>query len=144
MWPSSTPPLDRELYQSQKAIEHGKMALKEDGILILVMACVHGVGNEEFQKLLLRTGDPAKVRELLYGPYALGHHRLIRNLKFLQQGGRIWGVTQLNPAFLAQTFITPRSSLEEALEAALMIKGKKARIHVLLDAGHVVPREIIS
>jgi nickel-dependent lactate racemase len=134
------PPLDRDLYQSQKPIEHAKMALKEDGIIILLMACPQGAGNEEFQRLMLETGDPEKVRHLLYGPYRLGHHRLIRNVRFLQQGGRVFGVTQLDPAFLSRTFIRPMAGLQEALDTALEIKGKKALVHVLMDAGHFIPK----
>jgi len=34
--------MDLDLYQSQKPIEHGKLALKEDGILILVMPASRG------------------------------------------------------------------------------------------------------
>ena len=136
------PPLDLDLYQSQKPIEHGKMALKEDGILILVMPCLQGVGSPEFQELMLQTGDPARARALLYQPYRLGHHRITRNLKFLQQGGQIWGITDLNPAFLIQTYIRPRPSLQQAVEAALEQKGPKARINVLMNASLCVPKQI--
>ncbi|MFH0787782.1 MAG: nickel-dependent lactate racemase [Pseudomonadota bacterium] len=135
------PPLDIDLYQSQKPIEHGKMALKEDGILILVMKCPHGPGPLEFQKLMLQTGDPARARMLLYQPYRLGFHRITRNLTFLQQGGQIWGITDLDPKFLSQTYIQPLPSLQEALDLALAQKGPTARVHVLLNAGLCVPRQ---
>jgi lactate racemase len=135
------PPLDLDLYQSQKPIEHGKMALKEDGILILVMPCPQGVGSREFQELMLQTGDPSRARSLLYQPYRLGHHRITRNLKFLEQGGQIWGITDLNPVFLTQTFIRPRPTLQQALEAALEQKGPQARVHVLMNASLCVPKK---
>jgi lactate racemase len=136
------PPLDLDLYQSQKPIEHGKMALKDGGILILVMPCPQGAGSQEFQELMLQTGDPAKARALLYQPYRLGHHRITRNLRFLEQGGQIWAITDLNPAFLIQTYIRPRPSLQQALEAALEQKGPRAKINVLLDASLCVPKRM--
>lgn len=135
------PPLDIDLYQSQKPIEHGKMALKEDGILILVMQCPQGPGSLEFQKLMVQTGDPEKARLLIYQPYLLGHHRLTRNLKFLEQGGRIWGITDLDPSFLSRTFISPMPSLQEAVDQALDLKGKGAKINILLNASLCVPRQ---
>ena len=135
------PPLDIDLYQSQKPIEHGKMALKEDGILILVMPCPQGPGSPEFQKLILQSGDPEKAKFLLYQPYGLGHHRIIRNLKFLEEGGQVWGITDLDPAFLSQTFIQPKPSLQEAVDMALARKGRAAKIHVLLNAGLCVPKQ---
>jgi nickel-dependent lactate racemase len=135
------PPLDIDLYQSQKPIEHGKMALKEDGILILVMPCPQGAGSPEFQRLMLQSGDPEKTRLLLYQPYSLGHHRIIRNLKFLEEGGQVWGITGLDPHFLSQTFIRPLPSLQEAVNMALVRKGRGAKVHILLNAGLCVPRQ---
>ncbi|MHB8842859.1 MAG: nickel-dependent lactate racemase family protein [Candidatus Aquicultor sp.] len=135
------PPLDIDLYQSQKAIEHGKMALKEDGILILVMPCPQGPGPVDFQDLMLQTRNPEKARALLDQPYRLGHHRITRNLRFLEQGGEVWGLTDLNPLFLLQTFIRPVPSLQKALDMALAQKGKKAKVSVLLNASLCVPRQ---
>jgi nickel-dependent lactate racemase len=135
------PPLDIDLYQSQKPIEHGKMALKEDGILILVMPCRQGPGSPDFQQLILQSGDPERVRFLLYQPYTLGQHRLIRNLKFLEEGGQVWGITELDPNFLSQTFIRPMPSLQEAVDKALARKGRAAKVHVLLNAGLCVPKQ---
>jgi nickel-dependent lactate racemase len=135
------PPMDINFYQSQKPIEHGKMALKENGILILVMPCPGGPGPEEFQNLLRRTGNPAQARALLDQPYRLGLHRITRNIKFLEQGGRIWGVTDLDPDFLSQTFLRPLPSLQEALDSALAEKGPKAKVHVLMNASLCVPKQ---
>ncbi len=86
------PPLDLDLYQSQKPIEHGKLALKEDGILILVMPCRQGAGPSDFQELLSRTGDFDQARRLLDQPYRLGFHRVSRNLRFVADGGEIWAL----------------------------------------------------
>jgi nickel-dependent lactate racemase len=135
------PPLDLDLYQSQKPIEHGKIALKEDGILILVMPCPQGPGPADFQELIVQTGNPEKARALLDQPYRLGHHRLTRNLRFLEQGGQVWGITDLNPLFLSQTFIRPRPSLQKAVDMALIQKGKGAKVNVLLNAGLCVPKQ---
>ena len=136
------PPLDLDLYQSQKPIEHGKIALKDDGILILVMPCPQGPGPADFQDLILQTGKPEKARALLDQPYRLGHHRITRNLRFLEQGGQVWGITDLNPLFLSQTFIRPRPSLQKAVDMALSEKGKKAKVSILLNAGLCVPKQV--
>lgn len=135
------PPMDLDLYQSQKPIEHGKLALKEDGILILVMPCLQGAGPAEFQELLSRTGDFDQARLLLNQPYRLGFHRVSRNLRFVADGGEIWGVTELDPDFLAHTFIRPRTSLQKAVDEALAVKGPGARVNILLNASLCVPKQ---
>lgn len=137
---TALPPMDIDLYQSQKPIEHGKMALKENGILILVMPCPNGPGPPEFQELFIQAGDREKARALLAQPYRLGLHRITRNVKFLESGGQIWGVTDLDPAFLSRTFIQPISSLQTALDLALAQKGPAAKVHVLLNASLCVPK----
>ena len=135
------PPLDLDLYQSQKPIEHGKLALKKDGILILVMPCRQGAGPSDFQELLRQTGDPDKARLMLYQPYALGFHRTLRNVRFLQEGGEIWGVTDLDPGFLSQTFIRPKPGLQEALDQAIVRKGPRAKVNILMNASLCVPKQ---
>ena len=135
------PPLDLDLYQSQKPIEHGKLALKNDGILILVMPCRQGAGPSDFQELLRQTGDPDKARLMLYQPYTLGFHRILRNVRFLQEGGAIWGVTDLDPGFLSQTFIQPKEGLQPALDQAIAIKGPRAKVSILINAGLCVPKQ---
>ena len=135
------PPMDLDLYQSQKPIEHGKLALKEDGILILVMPCRQGAGPEEFQELLGRTGDFDQARRLLDQPYRLGFHRVSRNLRFVAEGGEIWGVTDLDPAFLARTFIRSQPSLQAAVDEAIARKGPNAKVNILLNASLCVPKQ---
>jgi len=135
------PPSDIDLYQSQKPIEHGKLAVKEDGILILVMKCAQGPGTLEFQNLMVQTGDLDKARHLIYQPYRLGFHRVNRNLNFMGQGGQIWAITDLDPHFLSQTYFRSKSSLQEAVDQALALKGPGAKVHVLLNAGICVPKQ---
>lgn len=134
------PPMDLDLYQSQKPIEHGKLALKSDGILILVMPCRQGAGPPEFQDLLRQTGDFDQARRLLEQPYRLGFHRIARNLRFIAEGGQVWGITDLDPAFLSRTFIQPKDSLQAAVDEALACKGPGARVSILYNASLCVPK----
>ncbi len=135
------PPMDLDLYQSQKPIEHGKLALKEDGILILVMPCAQGAGPGEFQELLSQTGEYDQARRLLYQPYRLGFHRISRNLRFVSEGGEIWGITGLDPAFLSRTFLRPKPTLQCAVDEAIARKGPRAKVNILLNASLCVPKQ---
>lgn len=46
------PPLDIDLYQSQKAVDNVKLAVKQDGVIILVSPCRDGIGDRGFYDLL--------------------------------------------------------------------------------------------
>ena len=39
------PPLDIDLYQSQKALQNVELSVKEGGIIILVSSCPEGIGD---------------------------------------------------------------------------------------------------
>lgn len=131
------PPLDKNLYQIQKSMEHAKMVIKEEGIIILVSPCYQGIGNDEWLKLSERFSSWQEV--LTYsGEWSLGFHKLYRTA-LVKKWAQIWGVTRLEPEILRKVFIEPRGSLEEALEEALSVKGGGCRVLVLMDAGHTVP-----
>jgi nickel-dependent lactate racemase len=132
------PPMDIDLYQAHKAIEHGKLALKEGGILILVSQCPMGVGNEGFYRLLCRAVDPEKVFTLIEDSYYLGDHKAAK-IADLAVKAQIWGVTDLDPAIMEKAFIQPYPDLQKALNAAIKEKGPHAQVLFLMNGSMLVP-----
>ncbi len=131
-------PMDIDLYQSQKALENGKLALKKGGILILVSKCRCGIGDETFVRLLSSCAKPEEVLRKIDEAYALGYHKAAK-LAETALWSEMYGVTDLPDELLRRVFITPFSSLQEALDHALRIKGKDAKVLFLLDGTMTVP-----
>jgi nickel-dependent lactate racemase len=131
-------PMDIDLYQAQKALEHGRLALKEGGIIILVALCPMGIGNEGFYRLLCRAADPEEVFSLIEGSYNLGDHKAARIADLAMQA-QIWGVTGLDPAIVEKAFIKPYADLQEALREAIKEKGPHARVLFLMNGSMLVP-----
>jgi nickel-dependent lactate racemase len=131
-------PMDIDLYQAHKAIEHGKLTLKEGGILILVSRCPMGVGNEGFYRLLCRATDPEEVRSLIEASYTLGDHKAAK-IADLAAKSRIWGVTDLDPGIMEQALIQPYHDLQEALNAAIAEQGPHAQVLFLMNGSLTVP-----
>ncbi|MFQ6088986.1 MAG: nickel-dependent lactate racemase [Candidatus Methanofastidiosia archaeon] len=130
-------PMDVDLYQSQKALDNGKLALKEGGILILVSKCREGIGDETFLKLLKSSKTPQGVLEKIKENYLLGYHKAAK-ITEIATWALMWGVTELDDEVLEKAFIMPYESLQKALDEALKIK-KDARILFLMDGSLVVP-----
>jgi len=88
-------PMDIDLYQSQKALDNGKLALEDNGIIILVSKCRDGVGEAAFLDLLGRADSPQKILDILGGEYKLGYHKAA---KMAQIGirSRMWAVTDID------------------------------------------------
>lgn len=131
-------PMDIDLYQAQKAIENGKLALKEGGILILVSACRDGVGDDTFVQLLSSSAAPDEVLRHISREYKLGWHKAGKMAELMNTGA-IWAVTELSDELLEQIFIKPFRSLQDALDEALRVQGLHASVAVLADGCMTVP-----
>jgi nickel-dependent lactate racemase len=135
-------PMDIDLYQSQKAIDNGAIALKDGGFLILVSSCRDGVGDEAYANLLKSSSCPADAMERIRSGYKLGFHKAA---KMAEVSGRaaIIAVSELSRETLAGMFMEKAENPQEALDKAinqLKIKGNAApKILVLPDGCVTVP-----
>lgn len=132
-------PADVDLYQSQKAIENGRLALKEGGIIILVSECRAGIGDECYFNLLSSSKTPLEVMDRVGEGYILGYHKAAK-IAQLATWAEIWGVTGLKGEDLESAFIKPFPSIQQAIDKALEVKGKQAKILFLMDGSHTVPK----
>jgi len=133
-------PMDVDLYQSQKALDNGKWALKDGGVIILLSACREGVGHPAFLTQLSCSKDPLQVLESLDGGYSLGDHKAAK-IAELAAKAKIFAVTDLDPRIVETAHMSPFSSLEKALEAAMQIHPD-GRVLVLTNGCMTIPKVI--
>ncbi len=132
-------PSDIDLYQSQKAIDNAKLALKEDGIMILISKCRKGTGSDSFIQLMASTKSPKETIAKIDEGYRLGYHKAAKMAE-ISMWAQIWAVTDLDAAIMESIFIKPFKTVGEAINAALREKAEKAKVCVLLDGTLVVPK----
>ncbi len=133
------PPMDIDLYQSQKAMDNAKLALKEGGIMILVSSCADGVGEKAFYDLLSSCDTAAEVLEKIKGEYRLGYHKAGKMAEVINMAD-IWVVSDLTDELWSSIFIRQFPSIQEAIDAALEQKGKDASFVFMPDGCVTVPR----
>jgi nickel-dependent lactate racemase len=129
-------PMDIDLYQSQKALDNGKLALEDDGVIILISKCRTGVGEDGFLKLLGKADSPKKIFEILDEEYKLGYHKAA---KMAQIGIRadMWAVTDLDDDIVKSAMLKPYSDIQTAIDDAvnkIESKGKDPKV-VLMPFG---------
>jgi len=134
-------PMDIDLYQSQKALDNGKLALDDDGIIILVSKCRDGIGEDAFLKLLCRADSPRKILDILGDEYKLGYHKAA---KMAQIGIRaeMWAVTDLDDQTIKKAQLKPYSDIQSAIDDAVKLikeKGKQPRVIVMPSGSLTVP-----
>jgi nickel-dependent lactate racemase len=129
------PPMDLDLYQADKAIENVRLALKDQGVAILVSPCSDGIGPRAFYDLLASGGDVlGTIRE----GYRLGYHKAAKLVQLLKQA-KLFAVTGLQPDILNGIGITPYKDVQSAIDDATKLKGNDSRILVVLDGCLTVP-----
>jgi nickel-dependent lactate racemase len=135
-------PMDIDLYQSQKAIDNGAIALKDGGSLILVSSCRDGIGDEAYANLLAQASSPEDAIERIRAGYKLGYHKAA---KMAAVSGRasVTAITELPAERLAGMFIesaaSPQYALDKALERAKARGTAKPAVLILPDGCVTVP-----
>ena len=127
----NTPPLDIDLYQSQKSIENVKLSVKKGGVMILVSSCPEGIGDKNFYELLTSNAD------LSARPF--GCHKVIK-LRNLLQDIDIFSVSSLEPSIPKAIGLTPYHDVQTALDDAIKTQGKDSEILVVLESAVTVPQ----
>ncbi|MDR0554514.1 MAG: nickel-dependent lactate racemase [Treponema sp.] len=138
-------PMDIDLYQSQKAIDNGAVALKDGGTLILVSSCRDGIGDEAYAKLLAQASSPADALRRIREGYKLGYHKAAKMAEVSARAS-IRAVTELPAERLRSLFIEKAAAPQEALDAALAAARSKGiaapKILVLPDGCVTVPEPL--
>ena len=135
-------PMDIDLYQSQKAIDNGALALKDGGTLVLVSSCRDGIGDEAYAKLLASAPTPAAAIAKIADGYRLGYHKAAK-MAAVSARATVVAMTELDGARLRSMFIQPAGSVQEAVDAGLARardRGvKEPKVLVLADGCVTVP-----
>jgi nickel-dependent lactate racemase len=135
-------PMDIDLYQSQKAIDNGALALKDGGFLILVSSCRDGIGDEAYAKLLADSASPADALERIHAGYRLGYHKAAKMAEVSRRAS-VLAVSELGAERLKSMFIEKAASPQEALDRALAALEERGvstpKILILPDGCVTVP-----
>ena len=134
------PPLDRSLYQAEKALKNSEHAVRDGGAMVLVAACPDGVGPRRFVDLLAAAPDEASARaHIEERGYRLGDHKAVRWRSLQARGVRIGLVAPAFPEADAQA--AGLRVFREAAQARAWAReqfGNAARVVNVPDAAHTV------
>jgi len=112
-------PKDMDLYQVQKALAHAVRALKPGGIVVLAGECSEGIGDEVFREVMEHARSPEGVISLFQSTgFRMGLHKAFLLCRSLVQH-KVYFYSGLSPSIVRKFFLTPVSSLQEGVSAAL-------------------------
>jgi nickel-dependent lactate racemase len=131
-------PKDIDLYQTHKAMENASLAVKKDGIIIVVGECRDGLGEGKFAQALNGKLSPQELIEELKNNFILGRHKASRVAKIHLDSG-IYLVSNLADEIKKKFFIKNFNSLEEAFSEAIKVQGQEAKVLVMPYGGSTLP-----
>ena len=131
-------PMDVDLYQSQKALDNGKWALKNGGKILMVSKCREGLGSETFLTQLSSSNDPRVVLENIKNEYRLGYHKTAKMAEIMVDA-TVGAVTDLDPNILSKANMVPFKTVQDAVDSALK-EDPDAEFIVLMEGSVTVPR----
>ncbi|MCQ2546153.1 MAG: nickel-dependent lactate racemase [Clostridia bacterium] len=133
-------PKDLNLYQTQKALDNSKHAVRDGGTIILVGACQEGLGQKVFEEWITEAEKPADLISRVRENFRLGGHKAAA-IAMVMERADIKLVSEMDKDFVESIFFEPYSELQSAVDDALAKHGNDASIIVMPYGGSTLPVE---
>lgn len=131
-------PKDLNLYQTQKALDNAKHAVKDGGVIILIGSCKEGLGEEVFEEWMTQSETAASMIDRIQTDFQLGGHKAAAIAMVLEKAD-IYLVSDLEDAFVEKIFLTPMGSAQAALYKAFEKLGNNAKVLAMPYGGSTLP-----
>lgn len=131
-------PKDLNLYQTQKALDNAKHAVKKGGVIILIGSCKEGLGEEVFEEWMTQSSSAASMIERIERDFQLGGHKAAA-IALVLENADIYLVSDLADDFVEQIFLIPQPSAQAALDKAFEKLGKDAKVLAMPYGGSTLP-----
>jgi nickel-dependent lactate racemase len=129
-------PADDTLFQALKGYQQSYLVMKRGGCVILVADCPNGVGDEDLNRFL-RMDSEEFFRRIEAGERVHFMADILHSGR--QKASKIFLKSSLPPEQVKAFGFLPVECVEEAIEKALAVQGKDAKILCLPKGTHVAP-----
>ncbi|HHT15538.1 MAG TPA: nickel-dependent lactate racemase [Clostridiales bacterium] len=135
-------PKDLNLYQTQKALDNAKHAVKDGGIIILIGSCREGLGERVFEEWMLTSPTPESMIERIKHDFQLGGHKAAAISMVLKKAD-IYLVSDMEPDFVRRIFLQPFAQVQTAYDAAIEELGSDATVIAMPYGGSTLPKLVV-
>ncbi|MBQ2201158.1 MAG: nickel-dependent lactate racemase [Clostridia bacterium] len=131
-------PKDLNLYQTQKALDNAKHAVKDGGVIILIGSCKEGLGEKTFEQWMTEADSAHSLIERIGREFKLGGHKAAAIAMVLERA-EVDLVSELDDDFVRSIFLKPYKTAQEALDQAFSKLGPDARVLAMPYGGSTLP-----
>ena len=131
-------PKDANLYQTQKALDNAKHAVKKGGTIILMGACPEGFGSATFESWLRDAPTAHSLVERIGKEFKLGGHKAAA-IGMVLENARIDFVSEMDAELVKSIFLVPQPDAQTAFDEAMARYGQKATVIAMPFGGATLP-----
>ena len=131
-------PKDANLYQTQKALDNAKHAVKKGGTIIVIGSCKEGPGSATFEKWLVGAPTAHWMVEEIEKHFELGGHKAAA-IGMVLENASIDLVSDMDDDFVRSIFLNPQPSAQEAFDEAFAKYGPDATVIAMPFGGATLP-----
>ena len=131
-------PKDANLYQTQKALENAKYAVKDSGTIIVIGACNEGLGSAKFEQWFMEASEPKDLIKRVESDFELGGHKAAA-IAMVLDFANIDLVSEMDDNFVKSLFLNPKASAQEAFDNAMKKYGPDASVVAMPFGGATLP-----
>lgn len=132
-------PKDLNLYQTQKALDNAKHAVREGGVIILIGSCKEGLGEKTFQNWIEEANKPQDLIDRVQADFKLGGHKAAA-IAMVLANADVYLVSEMPEELTKKCFLTPFASAQAALDAAFAKLGADAKVLAMPYGGSTLPQ----
>ena len=131
-------PKDLNLYQTQKALDNAKHAVKDGGIIIVIGSCKEGLGEATFRRWIEEAEKPSDLTTRVRETFELGGHKAAAIAMVLEHA-KVFLVSEMDRELTEKCFLVPYGSAQEAFDAAVAELGTGALVIAMPYGGSTLP-----
>lgn len=132
-------PKDLNLYQTQKALDNAKHAVRPGGIVILMGSCKEGLGEATFGRWIQEAQKPSDLTDRVRQHFELGGHKAAA-IAMVLASAEVYLVSEMDPALTRKCFLEPFETVQAAFDHAFARLGPEAQVLVMPYGGSTLPR----
>lgn len=131
-------PKDLNLYQTQKALDNSKHAVKDGGVIILIGSCREGFGEKVFEEWIRSAPTSHALIDRISQEFVLGGHKAAA-IALVMEKASVFLVSELPEDTVRQAFMEPFTSVQAAFDAAVEKLGGDAAVLAMPYGGSTLP-----
>lgn len=131
-------PKDANLYQTQKALDNAKHAVKDGGTIIVIGACNEGLGSARFEEWLTKSETSHEMVVRIGKDFQLGGHKAAAIAMILEYAN-IDLVSEMDDDFVRSIFMNPQPSAQKAYDDCVAKYGPGAKVIAMPFGGATLP-----